>query len=476
MFLLKAFLSFASLAICSSSVCKYIQQRESNLVGSLSSAKYKLALLILNLFESRKVEELETRLELSSPSMKTLVNFKFEVGGGKLSFMDLLSTERHFYLLLAKHQNSIPLIGEVIDNLGNAVKNASSPKLIALYELILRFPSIYAHLLSFPNQSVIYLFNILVGYANGTVVNSAVLASLFELGSSFFRSVLDFRRVPFRFENINSGFKLLAYSQHEIKCCYWMLVKSRELLSAQDKPSIFTIMNCDNILPILFQNQELNGLSVDRMANLAELMKDHHDLTFLTFKNSRKIKFAKFYRYLERLPSRIIEVLLYYYLCEVREVKISDIISIIDLTIDQKQILREWQLKAFGYHDNLSNPKCTNQTEIFEDLLRLGKDEGSKIYLLVKKLVSGARKKEIDSPEFAGSNNSPTLSGKLPPQNFDKFVLAASKAHDNITRDSSHHAEFRSKLFKYYIRHFLRFEFSLEIDLDRYIREFTGLH
>ena len=450
-------------------------------MGSLSSANNKLALLILNLFESRKVEELETRLELSSASMKTLINFKFEAGGGKLSFMDLLSTEGHFYLLLAKHQNLIPLIGEVIDNLGNAVKNASSPKLIALYELILRFPSIYEHLLSFPDHHVINLFDSLVDYANGTVVSSTGLASLFEFGFSFFRTFLDFKYVPFGFTTLDSSLKFLAYSQREIKCCFWMLVESPKLPFTQDKLSIFKIMKCDNILSILFYNHELDGLSVDRMANLAELMKDYYYLNFLAYKSSRKIKFAKFFCYLERLPSRIIEVLLYYYLCEVREVKISDINSIIDLTIDQKQMLREWQLKALGYHDSLSDPENIDWTEIFEDLLKLGVDKGSRIYLLAKRLVPyfidpdrdfRVFKKEFDSPEFAGFTSMFTYGGKSLPHNntitFDKFVPIASGAHEIVTH-GSFFFEFNSKLFKYFIRHFLSFEFSLEKDLEFFL-------
>ena len=367
MFLFEFFSILVSLSLCSSSIPNYIRNREYNLVGSLSSAKSELALLMFSLIERRTVDEFAPFLRSfpnsrhsSSSALKTLINFKFEIKDKELSFMDLLETEGHLYLVLAKHKKSFPLLNDIMISLGNASKNFSSQKQVALYELILRFPLIYKNMpASTSNEDAIKTFTLLVDYATGVDIIPDRLSTVRGFDEPFFVSLLDYEPISFSYEKIDSYLKLLAYSQSEIGCIFWMYSGSG--VKTQSKGLTSSI--CEEIEGILSNFRDYS--SFERIVDLTifyytKLVNGGN----YSFFGIRRIKFFKFYRYLKHIPKLAMEILFKYYTCAAIEMKSSDVQMIIDLNADQREIIKNWQQSALGHYDALSDPENSDKDRL----------------------------------------------------------------------------------------------------------------
>ena len=479
---------FVSLVLSSSSPATHVLQQEYDPAVTFDSTISKLSQLILELFEQSDVASFGYHLNMFRiyPStMKKLIEYKFEVEKSHLSLIDLFKSEGHLFLLLAKHQKSFPLLKEIVNKIGSKVRRSSSPKKIAFYELILRFPRIYSNLpLSISKIEANKTFDLLVDYAFGNEVHLDRLNIVRGLSVPFFKSLLDFQSIPFNFNRINSYLKLLAYSKREIICCLRTLSENPSLNFAEATFQAEQLVNPvhpigenESSLAFLSQNPEF---SFQRMANLiifyySELMSPK---SFLAFKRVRKLKFSAYYAFLITIPDQASQVLLKYYSCEAREVNSTDIQAIIDLTADQRSILKIWQTEALGYHDSLSNPEEFDRTILFEDLLKLGVEpDNNNMYLLAKTIVPYIIDPVLDFSLFKGEMKSGELADLQSEMfadhgfpfrslhEFGKFVGNASTTHD-IIANGSFFFGYYDQLFKYFFGRFLGFHLSLERDLD----------
>ena len=448
---------FFSLVLSYSSPATHVRQQKYDLAVTFDPYISELSHLILNLFEQREVASLDHHLsmfQLNYSSMKKLIKYKFEVVNGELSFVDLLESEGHLYLLLAKHQKSFPLLKEIVNKIGSAARLPSSPKRIALHELILRFPRIYSNLLlSISKVEVIGTFDLLVDYALGNEVHLDRLDIVRRLPVSFFKSILDFQSIPFSFNKINPYLKLLAYSKREITCCFLAISENPSIQFVEATFQAEQLINHvhpmrENILTALSQNPEF---SIERMSTLTifyytELMSPK---SFLAFKRVRKLKFSAYYELLESIPSQAKHVLFRHYSCQAREVRNADIQAIIDLTADQRSNLKVWQVEVLGYHDSLSDPEEFNRTILFGDLLKLGVEpDNLNMYLLSKVIVPyiidpdldfSLFKREMESGKLADLQCVKFAVNRFPSRSIHelgKFISNASTPHDIITTGS----------------------------------------